>query len=469
MDIKTAIEQATGKTVIELEDYTELWLQWFKGDVEKFHHYIEYNGISDVKLVRRTLNMPKKCCEDWANLLLNEKTDVTISNGSQVNNKLNNNQDNLNNLLNKVRFWTKGNEGIEKTFALGNGAFVESFTDDGKPKFQFVNKTKMYPLTVEDDVITECAFVNVNSYTVKIQIHYKDNFGNYIIRTLIGEKTNNDLVMHFGEPDYDYSLNTGSKLPWFQCLKPNIANNIEIDSPLGISVYANAVSELEGIDLAYDAFCNELENGKLKTFVDKQLTNYSNGNPVPIFNNRQTHFYMIGNGDDTKEPLKFYAPTLRTDSYINAINNALNLFSTKVGFGSNHYRFDQSGISTATQVISENSEMFRTLKKHEIILNDVIIGAVRALIYICNNFCDGEFRFENEDNLNIEVKFDDSIIEDKESQKASDRQDVTMNIMSKAEYRSKWYNEDIETAQAEIDKINANVPNINNFFSDGGI
>ena len=71
------------------------------------------------------------------------------------------------------------------------------------------------------------------------------------------------------------------------------------------------------------------------------------------------------------------------------------------------------------------------------------------------------------EDTNIEIKFDDSIIEDKESEKSSDRVDVNMDIMSKAEYRSKWYNEDMEKAQRTIDDISQNKQsNMVNFFSE---
>lgn len=458
MDLKGIVKQVTGKEPLDYQDYQSVWLSWYKGNVEKFHTYQEYNGNNNVTLKRKTLGMAKKSCEDWANLLLNEKTDVTID-GEE-------NQNNLNDLLYDVEFWAKGNEGVEKTFALGMGAFVESWKDDGTPKIQFVNRSKVVPITIEDDKVVECAFVSINSNTVVIQFHLRDNDGYYLIRTLIGEKQNNDLCMHFGDIDRDYIVETKTRVPMFQIFKPNIANNINIDSPLGISIFANAIDEMEGVDLAYDGFCNEMRNGKLKTFVDKKLTKIVEGQQKPVFDNRDTFFYQIGNGnDDTKKPFEFYAPTLRVTDYFNGINNALNLFSAKVGFGANHYRFDQNGVSTATQVISENSEMFRVLKKHEIILNDVIIGVCRALMYICNTFGNGKYRFTDPENVHIEVKFDDSIIEDKESQKASDRQDVSNGIMSKAEYRSKWYNEDLETAQEKIDEIKSNEPSMTSFFS----
>lgn len=229
------------------------------------------------------------------------------------------------------------------------------------------------------------------------------------------------------------------------------------------------MSVLEGVDLAYDGFCNEMQLGKSRIFVNSKLVHRDETGEHKVFDNRDVAFYVYqSDNEDIKDPLKFYNPSLRGAEFYVGINNTLNLLSSKVGFGENHYRFDGGSVTTATQVVSENSEMFRTLKKHEIILNDVIIDAVKALIYICNNFGNGEYKFSADAiNSNIEVKFDDSIIEDKETQKLNDRQDVNMGVMSKAEYRSKWYNEDLETAQKSIDEItDANSKTLTNFFSE---
>ena len=458
MTIEKAIVEAIGKEPIALNDNPNLWLQWYRGDVAKFHDYEIYNGKKDIKCRRKTLNMPKKVCEDWANLLLNEKTDIVFGDDEQ--------HENAQELLNKVNFWTKGNEGVEKTFALGTGAFVEGFDENGKARFQFVNRMKIFPITLEQDKVTECAFVNVSSKTTTIQIHHKDASGYYFITNLIYEKPLNDTSENIGSLNKEKSseTKTGSKQAWFQLLKPNVANNLDINSPMGISIFANALDVLQGVDLAYDGFCEEMRLGQARIFLNKQITQYDESGKRYLFDVNEKGFYYLGESED-KQPLTFYNPSLRTDAYFAGINNALNLLSSKVGFGENHYRFDKGGIATATQVVSENSEMFRTLKKHEIILNDVLIEAVRALMYISNNFTDDGYNFDL--NENLEIKFDDSIIEDKETQKMADRQDVNLGIMSKAEYRAKWYNEDEETAKqklAEIEEANRNQSL--NFFSE---
>ena len=45
------------------------------------------------------------------------------------------------------------------------------------------------------------------------------------------------------------------------------------------------------------------------------------------------------------------------------------------------------------------------------------------------------------------MNFEDSILADDETKRASDRQDVSMGIMPLWEYRMKWYGEDEETAK----------------------
>lgn len=461
MDIAGVIKEVTGKEPIWLEDYTDLWLEWYRGDVLKFHHYKVYNGNEYVKQTRRTLNMAKQICEDWANLLLNEKTEIAMGDEK--------NQENMDRLLADIKFWSKGNKGVEESFALGQGAFVCGVDSNKKPKIQFVNRTKIYPITVEDEMVTECAFVNINGKNVVFQFHTINPYTkNYEIRTIKGKKQNNDLNMYIGSVDTgdDVIFDTKSNIPWFIMMKPNISNNININSPMGISIYANSLDKLQGVDLAYDGFCNEMNIGKGRIFVDKNLTRIDKNGETRVFDNNDIAFYVYGDGTtENNKPLEFYNPTLRVNDFFTGVNRALSLLSSAVGFGENRYRFDGTGMTTATQVISENSEMFRTLKKHEIILTDTLIDIIKCLMYICNTFGDGTYKFI--EGTNIEIKFDDSIIEDKESEKASDRTDVNMGIMSKAEYRSKWYNEDLETAKINIQDIeNDNQSKMANIFSE---
>ena len=56
----------------------DVWQSWYTGKVNSFHKYRLYNGSKFVNLERYSLGMAKKVCEDWANLLMNEKVKITL-------------------------------------------------------------------------------------------------------------------------------------------------------------------------------------------------------------------------------------------------------------------------------------------------------------------------------------------------------------------------------------------------------
>lgn len=134
-----------------------------------------------------------------------------------------------------------------------------------------------------------------------------------------------------------------------------------------------------------------------------------------------------------------------TVEYSKAINDDLNYLSMKCGFGTDRYQFGTSGVKTATEIISENSDMYRMIKKHEIILEDVLKQLIRIIIRL--GIVTG-----NSLNLDTEIviNFDDSIIEDKDTERKRDLQDLSVGIMSHAEYRAKWYGETIEEAEKKL-------------------
>lgn len=454
MNVEEIIKQVTGyDKLYDMSSYIANWLEWYNGDVKDFHHYTVYNGKRLIPVERLTLNMAKRVCEDWANLLLNEKTDITLSDAHS--------QEVLHAALMDCKFWQKGNEGMEKSFALGCGAFVVVVDNIGingrgelvdsskaKAKVKFVNATKIIPLTFEDDEVTECAFINVNSGNTYISIHLKNDQGNYEIHN-IKCKGDGDNLQFIDETDHAV-FDTKSPLRWFAMLKPNIANNVDINSPLGVSIFANATGNLREIDLVFDSYANEFILGKKRIFVNVKdwVVDNRTGEERDVFDSRDVVFYWLPEADDGKQMITDDTQSLRVADHINALQNQLNLFGYKCGLGTEHYKFDNGGIATATQVVSVNSEMFRNIKKHEIIVEEALITVVKAMLYAINTFTSEKVNT----NAEITIKFDDSIIVDEESERAQDLVDVNNGIMAKYEYRMKWYNEDEATARRKVEE-----------------
>lgn len=451
-----------GYSTISEDFYRKIneWKSWYTGDVKGFHRYKVRNGTSMVRCKRYTLNMGKKISEDWANLLMNEKVEITLEGQRE--------QEFIDRVLNENNFLVKANEMQEKAFALGTVAFIprvvgmkvtETGPIPGSAKgivMDYVTVEHIWPLAWQNGIITDCAFdsiVTVNgAQYCYLQIHHKVN-GLYDIENRIYQYRNGNVDVEVALADVlgfervPQVVHTGSDRRQFIIDRPNIANNYNDNIPLGISVFANAIDVLKGVDVAYDSYVNEFVLGKKRIMVKPSAMNYLDGEPV--FDSDDLVFYVLPEDIQDGAVITPIDMTLRTQEHNTGIQDQLNLLSSKCGFGETYYRFDGGSVATATQVISENSTMFRTIKKHEIILEQVLVELCRIILRLGNTAMNAGL---NED-VEISIDFDDSIIEDKQSDFSRDMQLLNAGIMNDWEFRAKWMNEDDETAKKMLPKM----------------
>ena len=210
------------------------------------------------------------------------------------------------------------------------------------------------------------------------------------------------------------------------------------------------MDNLKEIDLVWDSYANEFMLGKKRIFVNAKdwAINTRTGEEYEVFDSNDVVIYQLPEADDGKQSITDNTQTLRVSEHITALHNQLNLFGYKCGLGTEHYKFDGSGVATATQIVSVNSEMFRNIKKQEILIEDALITLVRTMLYAINTFTSETVNA----NAEITIKFDDSIIVDESTERTQDLVDVNAGIMSKVEYRMKWYNEDELTATRKIEE-----------------
>lgn len=440
----------------------DVWKSWYDGDVKNFHTYKVFNGQGKVECHRYTMGMAKKVSENWADLLLNEKCGITLEGKRE--------QEFVDSVLESNNFRVKGNEMQEKKAALGTAAYVVRISgvdvrkDTGElasgknasVKLDYVTAQHIFPLAWENGIVTECAFssekiVGNEKYTY-LQIHRIGQDGNYVIENSIYLDTNGQgikvpLSSVKGFDGIPSTVKTNSDKPQFVIDRLNISNNFDETLPMGIPVFANAIDNLKGVDIAYDSYVNEFVLGKKRIMVKPEATKDLDGNP--IFDPNDTVYYVLQEDTQNGSIVDPIDMSLRTAEHNAGIQDMLNVLSSKCGFGENHYRYDNGSVATATQVVSENSSMFRTLKKHEIILEDVLKKLCRIILRMGNTYMSLGL---NED-VEISIDFDDSIIEDKTAERSNDRQDLAAGIMNDYEYRMKWYNEDEATAKAALPKM----------------
>nr|DAU82173.1 MAG TPA: portal protein [Caudoviricetes sp.] len=452
-----------GYTTIPDSFYSKVneWKSWYQGNVKGFHNYTVQNGERQVKCRRYSLGMGKKLCEDWANLLMNEKVQITLEGQKE--------QDFIDLVLTENNFTVKANEMQEMKSALGTVAYVPrvigqeiSESGDIVPGnasgivLDYVTIENIYPLSWQNGYISECAFSSEVTRGGKdylyLQIHRREDNGNYVIENRIYRYDNEQLadeqlVNVKGFENIPPVVHTGSDKRQFVIDRPNIANNVNYLLPTGIAIYANAIDVLQGVDIAYDSYVNEFKLGKKRIMVKPSAAQYLDG--TPAFDPDDVVFYVMPEDTENGAVVTPIDMTLRTAEHNTGIQDQLNILSSKCGFGETYYRFDGGSVATATQVISENSTMFRTIKKMEIVLEQALVELCRILLRLGNTAMNAGLN----EGVEISIDFDDSIIEDKQSEFSRDMQMLSAGIMNDWEFRAKYMNEDEATAKAALPKM----------------
>ena len=423
-------------------NHIDEWLDWYQNVVEKFHKYSVYNGVVMTKQDRYKLGMAKTVSEDWANLLLNEK--VAIHAGGY--------DARLTEILRANNFQTRANQLLELSFALGTGAFVEYKNAEGDVVIDYIRADMIYPLAWDNGDVTECAFgtpkVVDGKKVIYIQIH---RFGRseeekgdeyYIENRYIDQESGKEID---APEDIVEIVGTESVEPLFQLVTSNICNNIDLDSPLGISIYANALDEVKGCDLIYDSYMNEYVLGRKRIMVPlsqakRQME--ADGVTNPVFDPNDTVYYILPEDRNGENKLTEVDMTIRASDHELGMQRALDLLSFKCGMGTGRYKFEQGGVKTATEVISDKSDLYQNRQKHCIIISAAIINLIRAVSFL-----------DQGGVVDATVDFDDSIIEDSNTIIDKNIKLVGAGLRSKVKAIMEINKCSEEEAQEELERI----------------
>lgn len=440
------------------------WESWYVGNVKKFTYYRVYNGRGQYTRCRRhSLGMAKKVCEDVADLLLNERVEVVLDDART--------DAFVHRVLEANHFDALGNEYQERKAYTGTVAYVPHITDmevgalgevkKGRIKINYVTGKNIFPVTWENGKVLEVVFAFPKTYCVKkylhLQHHRIGDDGNYVIENTVLQVTaGSSTGIEMPEDEWreipvfaniPAEIQTGSPKPQFVIDKLNIVNNADTEddeNPMGVAIFSNSIDTLRKLDTEYDSYANEFSLGRKRIFVAPEMVLDEHGNKA--FDENDTVFYSLP--EDTlkgDKPIYEVNMDLRAEQHSKAINDDLNYLSFKCGFGTERYKFEKGTVTTATQVISENSDLYRSVCKHEIILDAALKELIRIIIRLGITL--GE---PLKEDTKITINFDDSIIEDKEAERQSDRQDVAMGAMGIDEYRAKYYGETLEKARANL-------------------
>ena len=463
-----------GINVINTDYYNliDVWKSWYAGSVDDFHFYnVTYADGSKGQVEKKTMSMAKKSAEDMMKLNWSNKCDIRLGNDKKTKklwDVLDSKQNNFTIMFPQM---------LEMAFALGTTAMTEYKDTLGRTRIEFI-KDASHIVPFAYDNFNIIGFIVLDQWveiekkkkvyythltyhefkTEKVGEDYKQIYRKY--NELYKSKDVNQLgkEVSFEEmfPNVDKLVEYETDTPHFQIIKPPIANNVDLETPMGISIYANSIDKLKAIDNKYDSFDMEYIDGKRRILVDKTAlksapqVNEDGSISQQLFFDRNDRTYVAMNGMKD-QPVKDISFGIRYEEHIEGINAELNWYASALGFGEEFYKFDGNGMATATEILSQNDDAFRTKQVYETIIRDVIIDLVKSVCYL-----EGIKVEEKE----IEITMDYSRFENQEKTQQRMEREVDKGITSKVEYRMKVYGETEEQAKEKIQQIEEENPTI---------
>lgn len=455
------------------------WRDWWEGFHKPFHRYKISDGEKIVERDMYVLDMGKKVCEDWASILLNDKTEIVVDDEKASRFLIGKEGEGTGGVLGSNKFWPRANALVEKTAWSGTGAVVarvkgmtnrlsdgEVIPDaDARIHLSYVTADCIIPLSWEDDEITEVAFCSQKTLLGKpalyLEMHTLNDNGHYVIENeyfCIG--ADGQTLTRADLPKGKLAKwETKSPIPLFSILKFAVVNNLNHrqypDSGHGISVIENCIDCLKGVDLAYNNLNCDFKLGMKKVFMSKNLLQQDEQGRyiTPDDVGQQLFTYVEGAASmsgESNQLIQEHNPQLRVDENTTGIQFELDCLSFKAGLGLKHYQFNSgTSVVTATQYNGDRQDMVQNANKHYINVEAFLVQLVKAILWLGKTCIDPSIKAD----ANIKIQFDDSIIIDKESERLRDKEDVRDQIMAKWEFRAKWYGESEEEAKAAIEAI----------------
>lgn len=210
----------------------------------------------------------------------------------------------------------------------------------------------------------------------------------------------------------------------FSYFRTPIANNIDDNSPLGVSIYANALETLHALDICYDSFVTEFRLGKKKIIVParylRMVTDPQTGRQVRYFDPNDETYVGVADDDGTAG-VHDISVELRVEEHVAALNALLSILCLQIGFSANTFSFDehQGGIKTATEVVSENSKTYKTVRTVQNQLMPMLEHMVQNIIDVAILY-GMEWEGQSVERLaaggwEVKVTFDDGVTQDRQT------------------------------------------------------
>lgn len=342
------------------------------------------------------------------------------------------------------------NENLQDGLALGS--FI--IKPLGENRSEFVTADKFVPVSFDDEgKPSDIMFftrkkVGENNYYTKVERHYFDENGNLVIsnkcyhastESTIGNPCDLAEVSEWADIEPEPITYPGMNKNDYGYFRVPLKNRVD-GSACGVSIYAEAVSAIRKADIQYGRLDWEYSSGERAVHVDERALRRKDGR-IKLPEGKQRLYRGLNLEQNQGELYKEYSPAMRDEAYIRGLEKAYRNIEFIVGLAYGDLSDASEVDKTATEVKASKQRKYNRVNAIQENLRDCLSDFVDALAFY-NELYTTKYEFS--------CTFNDSILTDEETEREQDRKDVAMGVMSLTEYRAKWYQEDEETAAANL-------------------
>lgn len=395
---------------------------WYSNRViDDFHKRKNLNN-KEIELNR--MNFAKRCCADDANLC------EIISIAPEKESK---SQEFIDKLLADNRFDVRYREQLEKVSATGTvGAYIylrnAEYVQDkggvvtargGEIRINYCDADCIIPLTVENNLVTECAFYGANMVRGKerttLVIFVSEN-GKYKADTVVFDEYGKEVT------ELSSSIQLGEVKP-FAIMTNAEVNNLDNMEGYGLPKVYNSIAFFKALDLCFNILYGDLDKGEKLVFLNELLAclQQKNDGTQALTAQQKDLFILLGEKLPQQDTLiKEYNPEIRVEQITKAFELVLSLLSMQFGYGTKKYTFENGKITTATEYIGTKQDAMQELNKQRKNASDYIEDIIHAAMWFSNQFSKTSYNVEEQ----LSIEFDDSYVEDKQTKLEAMRADA---------------------------------------------
>lgn len=359
------------------------------------------------------------------------------------------------------------NQNLEVGNAIG-GLVFKPYVKGGKLYVDLVKGSCFYPTEFNSsgDIIAGIFVSQLtkgNNIYTRLEYHkfyeqaIEDNI-NYIIKNVAYRSTDNSIlgtridltkISEWANIEQETAIKYLEK-PLFSYYKPPMANNVDLDSPIGVSVYTRAIDLIKEADRQWGRIVWEYEASEKAVYIDELATKPSQDeNKSFMVNKLKNRLYKtLNTGKTETDFFKDYSPEIRDEALWRGLNKTLQRIEFNVGLAYGTLSEPSSVDKTATEIKSSKQRSYATVSK----MQENLQKALENLIYAMDVLTT-LYNLAPAGNYEVSFNWDDSLIVDTEREQTIQMQEVNAGLRSKLKYIMFRYGMTEEQAQEELNRI----------------